>query len=84
MLTFDKNPPIHYLRLIKKMFVNCWPSGKYVDLLYIWIQYLVEAPFALITASIWRGMEVISLWHCWGDMEQTNLNKLEYGDMPIC
>ncbi len=27
-------------------------------------QYLVGAPFALITASIRRGMEVISLWHC--------------------
>ncbi len=26
-------------------------------------QYLVGAPFALITASIRRGMEVISLWH---------------------
>ncbi len=32
-------------------------------------QYLVGAPFALITASIRRGMEVISLWHCWGCME---------------
>ncbi len=32
-------------------------------------QYLVGAPFALITASIWRDMEVISLWHCWGGME---------------
>ncbi len=32
-------------------------------------QYMVGAPFALITASIWRGMEVISLWHCWGGME---------------
>ncbi len=32
-------------------------------------QYLVEAPFALITASIRRGMEVISLWHCSGGME---------------
>ncbi len=32
-------------------------------------QYLVVAPFALITASIRRGMEVISLWHCWGGME---------------
>ncbi len=31
-------------------------------------QYLVGAPFALITASIRRGMEVISLWH-WGGME---------------
>ncbi len=27
-------------------------------------QYLVGATFALITASIRRGMEVISLWHC--------------------
>ncbi len=32
-------------------------------------QYLVGASFALITASIRRGMEVISLWHCWGGME---------------
>ncbi len=32
-------------------------------------QSLVGAPFALITASIRRGMEVISLWHCWGGME---------------
>ncbi len=32
-------------------------------------QYLVGAPFALITASIWRVMEVISLWHWWGGME---------------
>ncbi len=27
-------------------------------------QYLVGVPFALITASIRHGMEVISLWHC--------------------
>ncbi len=27
-------------------------------------QYLVGAPFALITGSTRRGMEVISLWHC--------------------
>ncbi len=27
-------------------------------------QYLLGAPFALITASIRHGMEVISLWHC--------------------
>ncbi len=32
-------------------------------------QYLVGAPFALITASIRRGMEVISLWHCWDGVE---------------
>ncbi len=40
------------------MFIHC-----------ICTQYLVGAPFALITASIRRGMEVISLWHCWGGME---------------
>ncbi len=32
-------------------------------------QYLVGAPFALITALIRRGMEVTSLWHCWCGME---------------
>ncbi len=32
-------------------------------------QYLVEAHFSLITASIRHGMEVISLWHCLGGME---------------
>ncbi len=41
-----------------------WATGK-----HICTQYLVGAPFALITASIRRGMEVISLWHCWGGME---------------
>ncbi len=32
-------------------------------------QYLVGAAFALITASIRRGTEVISLWHRWGGMK---------------
>ncbi len=32
-------------------------------------QDLVGAPLALVTASIRRGMEVISLWHCWCGME---------------
>ncbi len=36
-------------------------------------QYLVGAPFALITASIWRGMEVISLWHCWWNLHLSSL-----------
>ncbi len=48
--------------------MNCWPSGKYVHLLYMY-SILVGSTFALITASIRRGMEVISLWHCWGGME---------------
>ncbi len=32
-------------------------------------QYLVGPPFAWTTASMWRGMEAISLWHCSGVME---------------
>ncbi len=44
--------------LLESMFIYC-----------ICTQYLVGAPFALITASIRRGMEVISLWHCWGGMK---------------
>ncbi len=32
-------------------------------------QYLVAAPFTLMSASFRHGMEVISLWHCWGGME---------------
>ncbi len=48
--------------------MNCWPSGKYVHLLYMY-SILGRGSFALITASIRRGMEVISLWHCWGGME---------------
>ncbi len=39
-LTFNKNPPIHYLNkleLLQKTFlVNCWPSGKYVHILYMY------------------------------------------------
>ncbi len=41
-------------------------------------QYLVGAPFALITASIRRGMEVISLWHSWGGME-AQVSLILYG-----
>ncbi len=72
----EQNPPIHYLnkleyfiRPINIFLVNCWPSGKYVLLTCICTQYMIGAPFALITASIRRGMEVISVWHCWGGME---------------
>ncbi len=44
--------------LLESMFICC-----------ICTKYLVGAHFALITASIQRGMEVISLWHCWGGMK---------------
>ncbi len=58
----------------------CWPFHYFnvlgfEELLYpvcfycICTQYLVGALFAWITASIRRGMEVISLRHCWGRME---------------
>ena len=33
-------------------------------------QHLVWVPFAAITASMRRGMEAISLWHCWGVMDR--------------
>lgn len=32
-------------------------------------KYLVGPPFAWNTASVWRGMEAIHMWHCWGVME---------------
>ncbi len=75
-LTFNKSPPIHYLNKLeyfirptrKTFLVNRWPSES-MFIYCICTQYLVGAPFALITASIRRGMEVISLWHCWGGME---------------
>ncbi len=41
---------------------------KIVNLLYMY-SILGRDSFALITASIRRGMEVISLWHCWGGLE---------------
>ncbi len=43
--------------LLESMFIYC-----------ICTQYLVGAPFALIYCHQF-GMEVISLWHCWGGME---------------
>ncbi len=48
-----------------------WIVGLLESMLiyFIFTQYLVGAPFALITASIRRDMEVISLWHCWGGVE---------------
>ena len=36
---------------------------------YVNLQYLVGNPFPLITASMRRGIEAISLWHCLGVME---------------
>ncbi len=76
-LTFNINPPIRYLnkleyfrRPIQIFFL--WIVGLLESIFFIYCictQYLVGAPFALITASIRRGMEVISLWHCWGGME---------------
>ncbi len=48
--------------------MNCWPSGKYVNVLYMY-SILGRGSFALITVSVRRGMEVISLWHCWGGVK---------------
>ncbi len=52
--------------------MNCWLLES-MFIYCICTHYLVGAPFALITASIRRGMEVISLWHCWGMEAQVSL-----------
>ncbi len=44
-------------------------SGFWKVCSFLCTQYLVGPPFAWITASRRRGMEVISLWHCSGVME---------------
>lgn len=41
-------------------------SKKYV---YLYSQYLVDAPLPQITASVRRGMQAISLCYCWGVIE---------------
>ncbi len=73
---FNCVSPIHHLnkleyfiRPIKNIFL--WIVGLLQSMFIYCIctQYLVGAPFALITASIRRDMGVISLWHCWGGME---------------
>ncbi len=47
-------------------------------------QYLVWAPFALITASIRRGIEMISLWHCWGGMEAQVSLTVTFSSSAFC
>ncbi len=44
--------------------MNCWPSGKYVHLLYMY-SILGRGSFCFnyCLNSVWHG--VISLWHCW-------------------
>ncbi len=44
-------------------------SGFWKICSFLCNQYLVGPPFAWITASMRRGMEEISLWHCSGVME---------------
>ncbi len=44
-------------------------SGFWKVCSFLCTQYLVGPPFAWITASMRRGMETISRWHCSGVME---------------
>ncbi len=44
-------------------------SGFWKVCWFLCTQYLVGPPFAWITASMRRGMESISLWHCSGVMK---------------
>ncbi len=59
----------YFIRAIKKRFLSIVGLLERMLFYCICTQYLVGAPFALITASFRCGMEVISLWHCWGGME---------------
>ncbi len=62
---------IRILHKTNKKIFFLWIVGllESMFIYYTCTNYLVGAPFALIIASIRRGMEVISLWHCWGGME---------------
>ncbi len=67
MILVHKKKKIHYL--IKLEYFIRPIKNNFSELLAFWkvclfTQYLVGAHFALITASIRRSMEVISLWHC--------------------
>lgn len=52
----------YYIRsLLKKSYFN--------DNSCLCTRYLTGPPFVWITAVMQHGMEVITLWHCWGVME---------------
>ncbi len=73
MVHLTKTHQSQQFRILHKtnIFIFLWILGVLESMFIYCIctQYLVGAPVALITASIRRGMEVISLWHCWGGME---------------
>ncbi len=66
---FTLNKLEYFIRPIKKHFKWIVDLLESMFIYCICTQYLVGAPFALITASVRCGMEVISLWHCWGGVE---------------
>ncbi len=59
----------YFIRSIKKGYFKqkCQAFEKLCS--FLCTQYLVGTPFAWITASLRRGKEAISLWHCSGGME---------------
>ncbi len=62
----------YYIRSIKNNILNRnvrLLKSMFISMHSICTQYLVGPPFAWITASMRRGMEAISLWHCSGVME---------------
>ncbi len=59
----------YYIRSIKKRIFKTEMSGFWKVCSFLCTQYLVGPPFAWITASMRRGMEATSLWHCSGVME---------------
>ncbi len=58
----------YYIRSIKKVILN--RNARLLKICsFLCTRYLVGPPFAWITASMRRGMEAISPWHCSGVME---------------
>ncbi len=59
----------YYIRSIKKGYFKqkCQASWKVCS--FLCTQYLVGPPITWTTASVRRGMEAISLWHCSGVMK---------------
>ncbi len=56
-------------KINKKRIFYTEMSGFWKVCSFLCTQYLVGPPFAWITASMRRGMEAISLWHCSGVMK---------------
>ncbi len=58
-----------YCNNCKSLWIKASAKWLNVNVNVLFTQYLVGAPFAWMTASMRRGMKVISPWHCSGVMK---------------